>query len=174
MIEIKRIKKESASRALRSINGLLPQLSPSGKAAPLTLKELDECLDNKNFYLFAATDSIKIGEESIVGVGSIFFQRNLGRWIAEIHDIVVATDQRGHGLGEKMVKRLIGQAKSFARSKGKPIKLYLTSRPSRVAANQLYVKLNFVQVAEAKGEWGTNLYKMVIRPENDISKNPAS
>ena len=164
MVKIQQIKLEDAARTLGAINRPLPQLSLSGKAAPLTIEELKGCLDNKNFYLFAAEDTSGNSAQSILGMGSIFFQKNLGRWIAEIHDIIVDKSQRGQGLGEKIVRRLIEEAKKFASSKGKHIKLYLTSRPSRAAANQLYLKLGFRVVAKATGEWGTNLYKMVITP----------
>ncbi|QQG44959.1 MAG: GNAT family N-acetyltransferase [Candidatus Sungiibacteriota bacterium] len=172
MVEIKRIGPADARRALATINRLLPQLSPSGKAVPLTIEELNECLGNQNFYLFVARETSGGGEQLLLGMGSIFFQRNLGRWIAEIHDIVVDKDHRGQGIGEIIVRHLIENARGFAREHRLPVKLYydhlflgLTSRPSRVEANKLYLKLGFVQVAEAKGEWGTNLYKMMIRPE---------
>lgn len=164
MVQINRVKTEDARHALAAINWLLPQLSPSGKAAILTLDGLRECLQNKNFCLFVAEDMLKGHMQSLLGMGSIFFQKNLGRWIAEIHDIVVDNGKRRMGLGEKIVNRLIEEADNFTHLRNKPIKLYLTSRPGRVAANKLYIKLGFVQVAKAKGEWGTNLYKMVIRP----------
>jgi len=97
-------------------------------------------------------------------MASIFFQKNLGRWIAEIHDVVVDKEYRGRGLGEKITLVLIEDAKKFAKTKNVKIKLYLTSRPSRIAANKLYKKLGFELVAEAHGEHGKNLYKMTIAP----------
>ena len=97
-------------------------------------------------------------------MASIFFQKNLGRWIAEIHDVVVDKEYRGRGLGEKITLVLIEDARRFAKVKKAQIKLYLTSRPSRVVANKLYEKLGFELVAEACGEHGTNLYKMTIAP----------
>lgn len=164
MIKINRVKPKDAHHALAAINLLLPQLSPSGKATTLTLKELKECLYNKNFYLFVAEDTSESHILVILGMGSIFFQRNTGGWIAEIHDVVVDKNERDRGFGSKINTRLIKEAENFSRLHQKPIKLYLTSRPSRVIANKMYIKQGFVLVAKAKDEWGTNLYKMVIRP----------
>lgn len=164
MIKINRVDVWDAHRALGAINRLRPQLSPSKKVKPLALEELGECLQDKNFHLFVAEDMLKDQMSSLLGMGSIFFQKNLGSWIAEIHDIVVDKKERDKGFGKKIVARLIEEAKEFASSKKGPIKLYLTSRPNRVKANNLYIKLGFVLVAKATGKQGTNLYKMVIKP----------
>ena len=164
MIKFKRVVLEGTVHALDGINRRLLQLSPSGKAVPLTLEGLEECLGNKNFYLFVAGDDSGNDAQRLLGMGSIFFQKNLGRWIAEIHDIVVDGKERGRGLGEQIVTELIREANVFATAKKVPIKLYLTSRPTRAAANKLYLKLGFKLVAEASGEWGTNLYKMMLAP----------
>lgn len=79
MIKINRVEPEDARHALAAINLLLPQLSPSGKATALTLEGLEECLHNKNFYLFVAEDVSEGYMQVLSGMGSIFFQRNLGR-----------------------------------------------------------------------------------------------
>lgn len=158
MINILRIKDTDF---IEGINRLLSQLTPS-KSASITKPELHEALRNPNFYLLVARDLSQKYPENFVGMGSIFFQRNLGRWIAEIHDIVVDENYRNHGIGMKIVMELVNVAQDFARKKKNKIKLYLTSRPSRTEANNLYLKLGFVMVAQATGEWGTNLYKMVI------------
>lgn len=163
MHEIRLVTHQDALHSLAAINRLLAQLSPSSGGA-ITMEELVECLSNPNFYLFVAEESGRDRTQFFLGMGSIFFQRNLGRWIAEIHDVVVDSEYRGRGLGEQLVLRLIGEAKIFAGAHRKPIELYLTSRPSRVAANKLYLKLGFTLVADATGQWGTNLYKMMITP----------
>lgn len=150
--------------SIDGINHLLPQLHPSEEGEKISESDLAECLVNRNFHLFVAIDDSKKYPRKFAAMASIFFQRNLGRWIAEIHDVVVDLEYRGQGLGEKITLVLIEDAKRFAREKNAKIKLYLTSRPSREAANKLYQKLGFVLVAEACGEWGTNLYKMTIAP----------
>lgn len=160
MIKISRIKNTDF---IEGINRLLLQLTPS-KNTSITKSELKEVLRNPNFYLLIAEDLSQKYPENFVGMGSIFFQRNLGRWIAEIHDIVVDENYRKRGVGTKIVIELINIAKTFARQKKSKIKLYLTSRPSRAEANKLYLRVGFVMVAQAAGEWGTNLYKMMIFP----------
>ena len=150
----------STKLLLDSVNKLLPQQSPSKKDKILTKDELEKCLKNKNFYLLIA---FKKGIP--VGVGTVFFQKNLRRWIAEIHDVVVDCDYRKQGIGTEIVKKLVTTAKDFAEKNKAKIKLYLTSRPARKEANNLYKKLGFVQVAKAQGSWGTNLYKLIINEE---------
>lgn len=159
MINISRIKKADF---IEGINRLLPQLMPSNKNICITKSELQEALRNPNFYLLIAKDLSQKYPKNFVGMGSIFFQRNLGRWIAEIHDIVVDENYRKRGVGTKIVVELVNITKAFAGQKKSKIKLYLTSRPSRVESNKLYLRVGFVQVAQATGEWGTNLYKMIV------------
>ncbi len=159
MINISRIEKADF---IEGINRLLPQLTPSNKKYIITKSELQEALRNPNFYLLIAEDSSQKYPKNFVGMGSIFFQRNLGRWIAEIHDIVVDENYRKRGVGTKIVVELVNVAKVFVRQKKNKVKLYLTSRPSRVEANKLYLRIGFVQVAQAAGKWGTNLYKMIV------------
>jgi len=70
---------------------------------------------------------------------------------AWIEDVVVDESQRGRGFGDELVKFAIEYSKSLdARS------VALTSRPSRVEANELYKKLGFVQHE-------TNVYKYLLR-----------
>ncbi len=165
MISVLRIKNTKFIEGfIDGINRLLPQLTSSDKNLSITKSELQEALRNPNFYLLIAKDLSQKYPKNFVGMGSIFFQRNLGRWTSEIHDIVVDKNFRKHGVGTKIVIELVNIAKDFARQKKSKIKLYLTSRPSRVEANKLYLKIGFVKVAQATGEWGTNLYKMMIYP----------
>ena len=65
----------STKLLLDSVNKLLPQQSPSKKDKILTKDELEKCLKNKNFYLLIA---FKKGIP--VGVGTVFFQKNLRRF----------------------------------------------------------------------------------------------
>ncbi len=164
VIEIKHVGIRDALDFFDGVNRLLPQLHPSGNGEKIGETDFVDCLLNGNFHLFVALDDSKIYPRNFAAMASIFFQRNLGRWIAEIHDVVVDEEYRGRGLGEKITLVLIEDVKRFAKIKNVKIKLYLTSRPSRVAANKLYEKLGFILVAEARGEWGTNLYKMIITP----------
>ncbi|MEY2664951.1 MAG: hypothetical protein RLZZ480_56 [Candidatus Parcubacteria bacterium] len=147
---------------LEEINVLLEQQSP-GVSHGLQATDVEEALANDNFFFLIARDGL-YQEDRIVGMATIFFQRNLARWIAEIDDVVVDESYRGHGTGEELVRALLSIAETFSRERNTKVKIYLTSRPSRVAANKLYQKLGFTLVAEATGDWGTNLYKKMIQP----------
>lgn len=59
---------------------------------------------------------------------------------AWIEDVVVDGAARGHGLGEILVRTLL----EIARQRGAAT-VYLTSRPTREAANRLYVRMGFVK-----------------------------
>jgi ribosomal protein S18 acetylase RimI-like enzyme len=163
MIEIRRIKQNS-DFSVGGINNLLAQQSPGETERTLQAEDLGNLvLCNSLFHLLVAVLKDESGER-YVGMGTIFFQCNLARWIAEIHDVVVDENFRGLHLGEKIIKSLLDVALQFSKSRNIKIKLFLTSRPSRVAANALYQKLGFVLVAKAEGDWGTNLYKIIVEP----------
>lgn len=151
MIEIKRII-EKTDADIESINRLLSQQSPSNKKREISKDDLMQALSNPLFHLLVISDSEK--PDYYIGMATIFFQRNLARWIGEIHDVVVDEQARGRGLGEKLVKELMGTARNFCSEQRVEMKLYLTSRPSRIPANSLYTKLGFTLVARSEGLWG--------------------
>lgn len=74
----------------------------------------------------------------IVGIGSLHYLESWTKKGAHVDDIVVHPKHRGKGYGTKIMNHLIKRAK-----KQRLHFLELTSRPSRVAANKLYQKLNF-------------------------------
>lgn len=148
-----------------AINNLLVQQSASRTAESLSEPELQECLENKNFHVAIAVDTTRRYPEDIIGMATIFFQRNPGKWIAEIHDVVVDQNYRGQGIGRNITSALIEKAKDFARLKVKTVSLSLTSRPSRVVANQMYQGMGFEQIANSHGPDGTNLYRMVVNSQ---------
>jgi ribosomal protein S18 acetylase RimI-like enzyme len=140
---------------LSIVNNLLTYLYAD--PAVLTMQDLEKCFSNPNFSLFIANN----GDNQGVGMGSVFVQKNLQKWMAEIHDVVVHPNARGGGVGESIVKTPIRRTKIFAGDVGQHVLLSLTSRPDRVAANSLYKKLGFEMVAEATNNNGSNLYRMV-------------
>ena len=70
---------------------------------------------------------------------------------AWIEDVVVDESYRGKGIGQMLMNFAVDYVKQM-----KVSVLMLTSNPSRIAANKLYVKLGF-----EKKE--TNVYRFVIR-----------
>ena len=88
----------------------------------------------------------------IIGTASLcVYDSPTGRK-ASIEDVVVSSQFRGQGLGRQLMEHVI----DYARKELGEVDLHLTSRPSRVAANELYQKLGF-----QKRE--TNAYVLKLR-----------
>lgn len=115
---------------LADLGVLMNQLSDH---AVLTRDGLSEMLRGEGNHLYVVMDG-----ERIVGCASLcLFISPTGRK-ASVEDVVVLADYRGQHLGKQLVEYVLNDAKRFA-----PIKLQLTSRPSRVAANHLYRSVGF-------------------------------
>ncbi len=144
---------------IEGVNRLLSQLFDASRQ--ITKFDLQEALQNPKFYLLIAQDSSQEYPENIVGMGSIFFQRNVGRWIAEVHDVVVDENYRRRGIATKIMVELMDIVKNFAEQKKREVKVLLATNPWRAEANELYLKLGFTQIAQAT-ESGYHFYKMMI------------
>ena len=125
------------------LNRLLPQLSTA--AEPLTREQVEALVEATASTLFVARDGDRVVGTLTLVVFSI--PTGLRAWI---EDVVVDATFRGGGVGELLTVGAIDEA----RSKGVR-SIDLTSRPSRTAANALYVKLGF-EVRE------TNLYRLQL------------
>ena len=139
MIEIFEVT-ESNESTLKLVNRLLPQLSKS--AQPLTSGKLEEIVQSTHVHLFIAQE----GAEVLGMLSLVVFPIPTGirAWV---EDVVVDELARGKGVG----RALSEYAVQVANEKG-ALTVDLTSRPSRVAANQLYQKVGF-QLRE------TNVYR---------------
>lgn len=133
----------NSSNALWAIRRLLSQLTSS--PVDLTLEGLEAIVASSSSHLFLA----KCGDD-IVGM------LTLGEYLAPtgrkmwIEDVVVDEAVRGRSVG----RRLVEYATEYAARSGGGA-LMLTSRPSRVAANNLYRSCGF-------GIKETNMYKKEI------------
>ena len=139
MIEIFEVT-ESNESTLKLVNRLLPQLSKS--AEPLTSDKLKEIVQSTHVHLYIAQE----GAEVLGMLSLVVFPIPTGirAWV---EDVVVDESARGKGVG----RALSEYAVQVANKKG-ALTVDLTSRPSRVAANQLYQKVGF-QLRE------TNVYR---------------
>jgi len=127
---------------------LVPQLSSSNP--PPSLAEVTEMVNSSAIVLLIARNSEKDGGQ-IVGTLTLALFRIPTAMRAWIEDVVVDNSERGKGIGEALVNEAIVQAgKAGAKT------IDLTSRPSREAANRLYVRVGF-----EKRE--TNIYRYTIR-----------
>ena len=88
----------------------------------------------------------------ILGVATLcVYESPTGRK-ASVEDVVVSQACRGQHIGKRLMEHII----TYARTNLADVDLCLTSRPHRVAANNLYKSLGF-QPKE------TNVYKMPIK-----------
>jgi ribosomal protein S18 acetylase RimI-like enzyme len=131
---------------LTSLNNLIPQLSSSAK--PLTLDALHDMIHAPNIEILVA-----IEDESCVGCLTVVVSRIPTGVRCWIEDVVVDESARGKGVGEGLSLLAIHVATELGAKT-----IDLTSRPSRVPANNLYKKIGF-QVRE------TNVYRF------DITRN---
>ena len=111
---------------------LIPQLSSS--SAPTSRDELTAIVDSEASILFVARDA----DGSIVGSLTLAVFRIPTGVRAWIEDVVVDSSARGAGAGEALVAAAIERATSVGAKT-----VDLTSRPSREAANRLYVRMGF-------------------------------
>lgn len=118
---------------LDALRALLPELSSS--APLLTPEALEEIVASPATVLFVARDG---ADGAILGsLTLVVFSAPTGPR-AWIEDVVVATETRGRGVGAALVR----EANVRAGAAGSRT-VDLTSRPSRQAANRLYVRLGF-------------------------------
>ena len=126
------------------MNRLLAQLSSSG--ACIDIAQLQALVESEASHLFLAKYK-----------GNVVGMLTLGEYLAPtgrkmwIEDVVVDEAARGLSIGRAMVGHAIEYAKGLGGGA-----LMLTSRPSRVAANNLYRSCDFKQKE-------TNVYKMDIK-----------
>jgi ribosomal protein S18 acetylase RimI-like enzyme len=126
---------------VQALAALIPQLSSSSPAP--TSAEIDEIASSPATVLLVARDT----SGAIVGSLTLVLFRAPTGPRAWIEDVVVDTTTRGQGIGAALVRNALDRAASVgART------VDLTSRPSREAANRLYVRLGFEQRA-------TNVYR---------------
>jgi len=124
---------EVTDELVKAFARLIPQLSSSSE--PTSRAELAEITSSEADTLFMARD----GEGHIVGSLTLAVFRIPTGVRAWIEDVVVDDSARGAGIGQALVDAAVERARSLGAKT-----VDLTSRPSREAANRLYVRLGFV------------------------------
>jgi ribosomal protein S18 acetylase RimI-like enzyme len=107
---------------------LMPLLNDTARAP--TREELAEITHTG--HLFVAHDP------AIVGVLTLHIYRIPTGLSARIDDVIVATEARGRGVGEALMRAAIEHARALGAKA-----VNLTSHPRREAANRLYLRLGF-------------------------------
>lgn len=134
-----------ASPALVSaMQRLIPQLSSSNP--PPTLSQLHEIVSSESADLFLATTD----DGTVLGTATLVTFRIPTGMRAWIEDVVVDEAARGQGVAGELTNAMLERA----RERG-CVTVDLTSRPSREAANRLYLRLGFEQRS-------TNVYRYTL------------
>ena len=129
-----------SSQDLAELDALMHELS----ATSFCNEELlNNALNDANVHVYVIRD-----EGHILATGTLCIKHTLEFTIADIESVVVSSKCRGRGYGKELMTAMIEAAKSF-----KVHHIQLTSRPARVAANQLYQELGFER-------YETNCYKL--------------
>lgn len=127
---------EVSDELVNAMATLVPQLSSS--SPPPSREELEEIVRSDASHVLVARDEDWAG--SILGAMTLVVFRIPTGVRAWIEDVVVDSDARGRGVGEKLNLAAL----DLARQRGART-VDLTSRPSREAANRLYKRIGFVQ-----------------------------
>jgi ribosomal protein S18 acetylase RimI-like enzyme len=121
------------SEVAEACQRLIPQLSTT--SSPPTMLELQEVIDNQATVLFAGRiDGLIVG---LLTLTVFRIPTGIRAWI---EDVVVDDSSRGKGVGAALTRAAL----DVAMQKGAK-SVDLTSRPSRKAANRLYLQLGFIR-----------------------------
>lgn len=123
---------EVTDELLADVRRLLPQLSSS--AVPPERAELETIVSSPDTVLFIARDD---APEALGMLTLVTYRIPTGSH-AVIEDVVVDEAARGKGVGVALVGAAIAEAEQRGMRR-----VDLTSRPSREAANRLYLKMGF-------------------------------
>ena len=129
---------------LTAFRTLIPQLAPD--CILPTKEDLEVIVKSDTTLLFMAEEN-----NEVLGTLTLVFNKIPTGDKVWIEDVVVDASARGKGVGIKLLEFSI----AYAELKG--IKnINLTSSPDRVAANNLYRKLGFIQRE-------TNVYRLTMK-----------
>lgn len=130
---------------LKAFQKLIPQLTGEPGRYP-TKEELQKVIQSEDTFIFVAKEN-----DEITGTLTLVFYHIPSGKRAWIEDVVVDESARGKGVAVSLMNHAI----SMARDNG-ILKIDLTSRPFRKAANKLYLKLGF----ELRD---TNYYRLTLQ-----------
>lgn len=145
MIEI--VSLESLSeRQVEEVRGLMHELNAGIEVSAEMVRATVEAHGTRFFAAVAG--------DCIVGCASLCVFMSPTGLKGSVEDVVVGEAYRGQHLGRRLLEAVIG----YARAELRNVDLHLTSRPQRVAANQLYQSLGFERRE-------TNCYRLVLRAQ---------
>lgn len=107
---------------------------------------LHNAINDQGCHIYVIRD-----EGRIVASGCLCVAHSTEMRLGFVESICVCSTMRGQGLGRHLIEHIISEARLMGVQK-----LHLTSHPSRIAANKLYLSLGF----ELRD---TNDYRMVLQ-----------
>lgn len=153
---------DTSAHLFRLADAMWQHLSPEEPHVPKEKMRVRMHEDGEHFWLFALDSSV-LPVKSSLGMASLYYKADSS--VAEIHEVVVDPRARGQHLGEQIVVMLIEHVQREATRRQVAVDLELSSKPKRIAANRLYLKLGFVCILPAGEGRLSNHYRMVIAPE---------
>jgi ribosomal protein S18 acetylase RimI-like enzyme len=137
---------EVTDELVEAFERLMPQLSSS--SPPPTRDELEDIVASPATDVFVATDD----DGRILGTSTLATFRIPTARRAWIEDVVVDEAATGQGIGGMLTRAMVDRAAELGCTT-----VDLTSRPSREAANRLYLREGFEQRR-------TNVYRRSLEP----------
>lgn len=144
-LKIERLTSVASAMDIEALGRLLGQLTGTPDAEVCRM-DIEAVMSNPAVSMFVGREE----DGGIVACGCLGVIDTLSGRKGHIEDVVVDSGCRGKGYGRIMVEYLIEAARTMG-----PMELFLTSRPSRTAANALYQSLGFVRKE-------TNCYRMEL------------
>ena len=127
--------KELTTLSPKQLEDLLSLMKELTTELVVTPEMLQRTVASPSSHFFAVLSD----EDRIVGCATLcVYDSPTGRK-ASVEDVVVSSACRGQGLGRQLMEHVI----AYAHQELGDVELHLTSRPHRVAANELYQKLGF-------------------------------
>ena len=121
--------KDVNSSTIQRVNELLAQLTQRNP------QDLHEVVSRPNVFL-----AVYVENGLILGMASLSLYQNLSAHKGWIEDVVVDQNERGKGIGRKLIEFLIEVGRSEQLSD-----VFLYTEPEKKAAINLYVSLGFKQ-----------------------------
>ena len=130
MFEVEPLKR-ATKEAADSLAALGSELH--GDTRRMDIEELSRIVENDSIVLMVARDG-----DHIIGMGTLYMIPKVGKTNGLIEDVIISSEYRGHGIGERLVRALLDAAKQSGIAS-----ISLTSSPSRTAAHRMYEKIGF-------------------------------
>ena len=132
IVEMKKV----TEKIVAAFQRLIPQLTEH--SLPPDWEALTKMASSSDTAVFLACEPDENGE--IVGSATLAIAHSPTGAHGWIEDVVVDQAARGQGVGKALTQSLLDRAKVLGLKQ-----VYLTSRPSREAANRLYQSMGFVR-----------------------------